>query len=99
MHGIVTTVIDVPSSQHGIENLLENDLLTRNVIEQVGAAPIAVEVELVPHPNTPSGYLWTTRDGPPMVLSGGTPCEVAIAVRAQRPIERLLPMLKQFFVR
>ena len=95
MHAIVTAVSEFPSTQEGMERKLENPLLVQNLLDRVGLAPIAVEAELVPNPDTPSGYAWTSRRGAAAPLGPGTPCEARIIVEARRPIERLLPFLSR----
>lgn len=95
MVGIVTSVSEFPSTEDGMRRVLQNDLLVRNLLQAVGLAPIAVEAELVPDARTPSGYKWTSKSGPPGQFGPGTPCKAAITVKRTRPIELVIPLLRE----
>jgi len=48
---------------------------------------IKVRVQLDKTENTPSGYQWTTADGPPFALEPGTMCTAVIILDRERPID------------
>ncbi len=47
---------------------------------------INVRVQLEPVEDTPSGYKWTSKDGPPFLLEHGTLCTAVIILDRERPI-------------
>jgi len=95
MVAIVTSVSDFPATEDGMRRVLGNDLLVRNLLASVGLAPIAVEAELVPNSRTPTGYRWSSGEGPPLLLGPGTPCSATIAVERVRPVTKAIPALKR----
>ena len=95
MVGIVSQVSKFPSTAAGMKRVLKNDLLVQQMLKQSGLAPIAVKAELIPDPRTVSGFRWTSKKGPPVVIGPGTPCAATIAVREARPIELVVPALRR----
>ena len=96
MVGIVTSVAEFPSTEDGMRRILGNNLLVQNLLQSVGLAPIAVQAELVPDAHTPSGYKWSSNRGPPGQFGPGTPCRASISVRQTRPIELVIPLMREY---
>ncbi len=95
MLGIVTKVAEFPATEEGMKRVLENDLLVRRLLGSVGLAPIAVTAELVPDVRTHSGYRWSSGTGPKLQLGPGTPAQANITVKRVRPIQLVIPLLKE----
>jgi HlyD family secretion protein len=95
MLGIVTHVSEFPATEEGMKRTLENDLLVKKLLDGVGLAPIAVTAELVPDVRTRSGYRWSSGRGPPTQLGPGTPCRAKVTVERARPIELVIPLLRE----
>lgn len=93
MLGKVKSVADFPSTYQGMMRVLANEQLVRTLSE--GGAPIAVDVELLRDLTTPSGYKWSSAEGPPIRISSGTLCSGALTIRTQRPINLVIPLLKE----
>ena len=90
--GTVSFVSQLPVSPDTLLNQLKSPGL---VTALSGDAPaIEVEVTLDPDPSTPSGFKWTTRDGPPFKLTNGTLCAANLVVGQQRPLDLVLPIFK-----
>ncbi|MGI5460558.1 HlyD family efflux transporter periplasmic adaptor subunit [Streptomyces sp. CA-249302] len=53
--------------------------------------PVAVLVKLDKSPGTKSGYQWSSKDGPPFVLTSMTTASGSIRLADQRPVDWLLP--------
>nr|BFD81098.1 HlyD family efflux transporter periplasmic adaptor subunit [Streptomyces sp. Xyl84] len=53
--------------------------------------PVAVRVRLDAAPGTPSGYRWSSADGPPFRLESMTLATASIRLADQRPVDWLLP--------
>ncbi|MEO9220488.1 MAG: HlyD family efflux transporter periplasmic adaptor subunit, partial [Mycobacteriaceae bacterium] len=87
--GTVERVANFPATRAGVDALLNNPDITAIV---VGGAPvIQVEVALRRSPTTPSGFAWTSGNGPPTVLSAGTLVNASVVTNVQHPISLLLP--------
>jgi HlyD family secretion protein len=95
MVGLVTSVSEFPSTEEGMKRVLGNDLLVKNLLETVGLAPVAVRVELVPDAHTKSGYRWSSREGPTLLIGPGTPCHATVSIRSTHPIELVVPLLRE----
>lgn len=59
-----------------------------------GASPFQVEITLDVSESTPSGFEWTSSNGPPYPLSPGTISHVVVDQSEDRPISLLIPLLR-----
>ncbi|MFD0166241.1 HlyD family efflux transporter periplasmic adaptor subunit [Streptomyces decoyicus] len=101
------TVQSVPSQQYGVlRGRVKAVGRTAQTRQRIGAylgnsqlgeqfsqhgQPLAVLVQLDPAPHSPSGYAWSTSDGPPYAVDSMTPASGAVHLAAQHPIDWLLP--------
>ena len=53
---------------------------------------------LEPSKTSLSGYVWSSGDGPPVLLQSGTLCTATVVVQRQAPATLVLPFLKKFFL-
>ena len=73
--------------------VLKNDRLVQSLSGQ--DAPYEVRVDLVVDPSTVSQYRWTSSGGPPVKVASGTLATANVAVATRRPIEMVIPFVKQ----
>lgn len=91
LRGKVTFVADYPATPASMMRNLENESLTQSL----GNGPVTeVRIELEPA-DTPSGFRWSSQQGPPLRLSSGTLCAALIVTRSQRPITLVLPGVQE----
>lgn len=91
--GTVKSVADFPASPEGLERTLRNANLVAALTGR--GAPIEVVVQLALDAKTPSGYDWSSSQGPPVQVFTGTLCSASVEVAAKRPAEYVLPFLKE----
>lgn len=93
IEGEVSSVSQFPASRRGMLRVLGNEEL----VEQFLAAGPALSViaTMSRDPATPSGFEWSSGEGPDEGLSSGTPCTATITVREQAPITLVLPALER----
>jgi biotin carboxyl carrier protein len=60
-------------------------------------ACLEVTVDLVADSKTISGYQWSTLSGPPVNIANSTVCDISVVIRKQRPIEMVIPQMKNLF--
>lgn len=89
--GEVEYVADFPSSLEGVQRVLANEDLARRMVGEI--IPIQVRIKLLSH-DTPSGYLWTSGQGPEQPVSSGTLCQGKIIIREERPLALVFPGLR-----
>jgi HlyD family secretion protein len=93
MLGRVTSVSDFPTTAKGMQRLLKNDKLVSSLS---GAdAPYEVHAELIADPSTVSQYRWSSSKGPAQRIESGSLAIANIAVKHRRPIELVLPLLRE----
>ncbi|MBR9813720.1 NHLP bacteriocin system secretion protein [bacterium] len=95
--GAVTSVAAFPSTTQNMMQDVRNELLVRQLA--TAGAPFRIEVELLADTATPSGYAWTSADGPRLQVAAGTLCDARIAVKQQRPIELVIPAIRKMLYR
>jgi hypothetical protein len=81
----VSSVDQLPSTQSEMLAVLQNDALVQSLSSS--GSIIEVRLNLVKDPTTPSGYQWTSAQGPPAIIWAGTLCEGSVVTNQQHPIE------------
>ena len=97
--GIVGNVISVspfPVTKQGAASTIGNSELVESLMSQTKESQIEVWAELKPNSSTSSGYEWSSSKGPPdLKISAGTTTTVQVTVEQRRPIEFVLPFLRE----
>lgn len=93
MLGKVTYVSDFPATSKGMQRVLKNDKLVIGLAGQ--DAPYEVHADLTVDPDTPSHYRWSSSSGPPLRIQSGTTATGNITIGAKRPIEMVIPWLRE----
>ncbi len=90
--GHVRQIGAYPATPNDMARVLNNQTLVTSFAS--GGAPLEVIVDLERDPNTLSGVRWTSKDGPPLSLTGGTIATARIVVERDPPITLVLPFLR-----
>jgi HlyD family secretion protein len=93
MVGRVMSVSEFPITPQGMIAVLHNDALVTRFSKD--GAPYAAMVQLQRDDSTVSGYHWAVGKGPSVRLTSGTLTKAEITTRERRPVELVVPMLKQ----
>lgn len=93
MLGRVARVSRFPTTEAEMMYLLQNDRLVK--LFSSHGAPFGVEVALVRDPATPSGFRWSSAKSPAVTISSGTVCSARIVIGEKRPIDLLIPRLRE----
>lgn len=94
MVGRVTYVSDYPATSRGMLRILKNDkLLTALVGDD---SPYEVHADLLVDERTFSGYRWSSSQGPPLKIQSGTRAAAYITVDSRRPIDMVVPLLREY---
>jgi HlyD family secretion protein len=92
MTGKVAFVAAYPATPAAMMSTLENEPLTHSI---TSAGPVTeVRLELEPA-DTPSGFKWSSRQGPPLAISSGTLCSAQIVTQHDKPITLVVPLMKE----
>lgn len=88
----VSDVSEFPVTPEGLRRVLRN----QSLVEQLSGsgAPIEVQVELIKSPDTPSGFEWSSSEGPPVEIFSGTLVSASIVVEEKRPVSYVLPIFR-----
>jgi len=92
MMGKVISVGEFPATRQGMLRVLGSEELVQAL--SGAGAPIEIRAHLMLDPQTPSGYAWSSSQGPPLQIDSGTFCTAWIKIRQQRPISLVLPAFK-----
>jgi HlyD family secretion protein len=93
MVGRVTYVSDYPSTSRGMLRILKNDKLLTSLVGS--DSPYEVHADLLVDEHTFSGYRWSSSQGPPLKIQSGTRAAAYITVASRRPIEMVVPLLRE----
>jgi len=90
--GKVQSISHRPVSNDRMRDILKNEKL----IEQFtrNGAPFELVV-ILEQAQTPSGYRWTSSQGPPISVDSGTLCNAFVIVARKRPIEYVIPIFNE----
>ncbi|NVO58356.1 NHLP bacteriocin system secretion protein [Rhodobacteraceae bacterium B1Z28] len=94
IRGEVTQVSEFPSTVDGMMAVLRNNELVRQF--STSGPPYRAIVRLDRDPDSVSGYAWTSDRGAGLELRSGTLTEAEVTVRTQRPIEMVIPLLREW---
>lgn len=94
--GMVRSVSSYPVMADSISGWTGNKDLTAWMLKQGGGAVMEVRVDLIKDADTPSGYLWTSVQGAPAVITPGTVCTGSVVVKRQAPITKAFLKLNQW---
>ena len=87
--GKVTSVSKFPVTEDEMFLLLENQSLVDTL--RTGDAQLRVDVKLLRDSSTPSGFKWSSSQGPPFTITRGTLCSATFVLGEERPINLVLP--------
>jgi len=90
----VIRVWKFPSSTEEMFKVIGNKTLVNYLAQRQQTAPIQVLLEPLYDPNTPTGFLWTSKLGPPFIISSGSVGEVTVLLETKRPIEYVFPIFR-----
>lgn len=90
--GKVRSVSQFPVTPEALRRVLRNDALVDTFAKD--SAPIEVVATLIPQQGTPSGYKWSSSQGPPTQIYSGTMCTASVVVESKKPISYVLPIFK-----
>jgi len=93
MVGEVESASAYPVTPEGLRRVLRNQKLIQELTGET--APIEVRVQLIEDPNTPSGFRWSSSEGPPTKIYSGTICTGNVTVETKRPISYVLPLMRK----
>jgi HlyD family secretion protein len=91
----VSTVADQPSTSQGLMLLYSNDRLVQQLTTAYAPLQVIVRLRRAERPN-PTGFEWSTRNGPPDALRNGTACSASVVLREVHPIELMFPELRRY---
>lgn len=91
IRGTVTRVAELPASREGMLRRLKNAVLVDEIL-RTGTA-FEVEVQLQADPATPSGYAWTSGEGPDIRIEAGTLARVEVVVDRVHLITLVFPAM------
>ncbi len=94
--GEVLSISPYPVTPKGMMRVLDNPELVHQLTRE--GAPVMVVVRLHKDEKTPSGYRWSSGQGPPTRIKTGVQCMIRIIARTHAPIELIIPELKRRFL-
>jgi HlyD family secretion protein len=93
MVGRVTYVSDYPATSRGMLRILKNDKLLSSLVGD--DSPYEVHADLLVDERTFSGYQWSSSQGPQLKIQSGTRVAAYVTVDSRRPIEMVIPLLRE----
>ena len=94
MIGRITSVSSFPVTTDAVTNTVGNAEVARRLTSE--GNKIEVVALLEPDPSSPTGFRWTSGDGPQTKVSAGTTVSVRTTVESRRPISYLIPLLRRW---
>lgn len=92
--GEITWVSEFPATFNGMMRLLDNESLVRQLMRE--GAVFEASVDLIQDETTPSGYRWTSGQGPDKQIRTGGLAETRVTVAERHPITLVIPTLRRW---
>jgi HlyD family secretion protein len=86
---------DFAASDSYVMSRMRNEAIVKRLTGN--GTVVEVRAMLRPKDTTPSGFEWSTSDGPPFKIGGGTLVSVDIVVERKAPITLVMPFLRKTF--
>jgi HlyD family secretion protein len=86
---------DFAASDAYVMSRMRNEAITKKLTGQ--GTVVEVRASLKPKAVTPSGFEWSTSEGPPFKIGGGTLVSINIVVTRKAPITMVMPFLRKTF--
>jgi len=86
---------DFAASDAYVMSRMRNEAITKKLTGQ--GTVVEVRASLRPKSATPSGFEWSTSEGPPFKIGGGTLVSINIVVDRKAPITMVMPFLRKTF--
>jgi HlyD family secretion protein len=93
LRGKVSYVSEFPATPDGMMRVLANPTLVQALA--TSGPPFATYIDLSLDAASVSGYQWSSFKGNAVAVNSGTMCTVTITTRERRPVELVIPMLRQ----
>ncbi len=91
MEGVVKEVLPlVVNQQSDVVKSIPSESLRKYLATQ--SLSVIVSIEPTLDPSTPSGYRWTTKEGPPYKIPFGSIADVKVTLAEKRPITYVIPL-------
>jgi HlyD family secretion protein len=92
MLGKIQSVSDFASTPEELQRTFNNEQLAQKFYE---SSPFQVTVTPDLDARSPSGFRWTSSQGPPLKIGSGTYCTLQVIVERRKPISYVIPTVKQ----
>ena len=94
IYGLVSSVSEYPVSAESLMQSLGTSHLVSSLMEQ--GVLLKVEVTLLRDPDTPTGFKWSSSQGPETgAIEAGTLCTGNVVLKRSRPIDLVFPKLSR----
>jgi HlyD family secretion protein len=90
--GKVSFVAAYPATPAAMMSVLGNESLVQQITAGGPVTEVHLELEAA---NSPSGFRWSSRQGPPLQISGGTLCSAQIVTQHDKPVTLVIPAVKE----
>lgn len=97
MRGRVINIDSYAASTEGMNYVLGSNNNVASTFRKDNKAVVAVTCELVPDPNTISGYFWSNEKGGKLEVTNGTLVNAKVIVEEVHPITKLFAKLKEIW--
>lgn len=91
--GKVSYISEFPATPDGMMRVLANPTLVQGLA--AAGPPFAAYIELELDPDSTSGYRWSSFKGNEVPVNSGTICTINITIRERKPVELVIPMIRQ----
>lgn len=91
IEGTVVSVGPFPATTQRMNAVIGDDALVQSVQSLAGTSPTEIIIQLETDESTPSGFKWSSSQGPDIQLTSGLMAEVEIVIEEQRPISLVFP--------
>lgn len=90
LEGHIEKFTNIPLNDQNIYQIIPNNSLQKFLLGDM-KAPVLLEIVPEKDPKTPSGYKWTSGNGPPFKIDAGTTGNIKVVIDSVKPLYYVFP--------
>lgn len=97
--GKVTKITPFPVTNQDMTAVIGNENIANSIAQSIsssGGSTVQMVAEMTANPQNPSGFKWSSSDGPNLKISPGTTAQARVVIGELAPISYIIPIFREW---